>query len=590
LAGLSSPSPAPDPDGSVASTHQGTSWRSLLVSTSLARAMRLPAATSRHVEVERDVAIAMDDGVELLADVYTPVVEPPAATILVRTPYGRGRTIGLVYGRLFAERGFRVVLQSCRGTFGSGGTFTPQIDERRDGLATIRWIEAQPWFDGRLAMNGPSYMGYAQWAVAPEAGPSLLAVCPAVSTSDLASHWYQSNSYSLSDALEWTALIAMQESQRYPMLDTLLSRHGRRAQRHSHHLPLESLDEKVVGREVWFWREFLAYAERRRDPSQPVDPATAAPDLSGVTAAVAMVSGWYDIFLPAQLDDYKALVAAGNQPQLTIGPWTHAHPELNSVAAQESLQWIRAKVAGEPVALRTQPVRILVMGADEWRDEPSWPPPGFEPQRWHLQAAGGLAPAPPAEDAGAPESRFRYDPADPTPLVGGPTLTNGGRRNQRTTESRPDVLSFTGEVLDADVEVIGEVTAEIYVASDLPHFDIFVRLCDVTSRDRSYNVTDGLSRISPEQPAGLLESPDGDGSSLVCRVDVTLWPTAYRFRAGHRIRLQVTGGAHPRFARNLGTGDPLGTGVTMRVANQVVHHSAGWPSALVLPVRQSSGA
>jgi uncharacterized protein len=565
--------PPPTTSGDSRAVPPATSWRALLASTSLARAMRLPPATSRDVDVDRDVRIAMDDGVELLADVYTPVVEPPAATVLVRTPYGRRRTIGLVYGRLFAERGFRVVLQSCRGTFGSGGEFTPQIDERRDGLATIRWIEAQAWFNGKLAMNGPSYMGYAQWAAAPEAGPSLQAICPAVTMSDLASHWYQGGSYSLSDALEWTALIALQESHRYPMLDTLLSRHGRRARRYSHHLPLETIDEKVVGKPVWFWKEFMNFAELRHDRSRML-PEMAASDVSRVTAAVSMVGGWYDIFLPAQIADFKALVAAGNPPQLTIGPWTHAHPELNSVAAQDALQWIRAKAAGEPVALRDQAVRFFVMGADDWREEPSWPPPGYEPQPWYLRPERGLGPA--VAGAEADSSPFRYDPADPTPMVGGPVLTNGGRRNQRSTESRPDVLCFTSPVLEADLEVVGDLTAEIFVSSDLPHFDVFVRLCDVTPRDRSYNVADGLTRVIP-----------GDTSLVggVHRVVIPLWPTAYRFRAGHRLRVQIAGGAHPRYARNLGTGEPLGTGTTMRVAEQTIHHDQGRPSAIVLPVR-----
>jgi putative CocE/NonD family hydrolase len=543
--------------------------------------MRLPPPTSRDVEVTRNVAIPMDDGVELLADIYVPMADPPDVTVLVRSPYGRQRAIALVYGRLFAERGCRVVLQSCRGTFGSGGEFTPQIDERRDGLATIRWIEAQPWFNGRLAMNGASYMGYAQWAVAPEAGPSLRVVCPSVTMSDLASHWYRGGSYSLSDSLEWMAMITLQETHRYPMIDTVLSRHGRRAHRHAHHLPLEALDEKLVGRPVPFWREFLAYADRRLDPALTEDPATVAVDLSKVTAAVTMVAGWYDIFLPAQLEDYQRLVDAGNQPQLTIGPWTHGHPELNAVAAQDALQWIRAKAGEEPVALRELPVRLHVQGADEWRDEPSWPPPGYRAERWYLQPDAGLGTEPPVGDE-AP-STFRYDPADPTPMVGGPLLTHGGRRNQRATESRPDVLSFTSEPLAADVEVVGELCAEIHVRSDLEHFDVFVRLCDVNPRDRSYNVADGLERIIP--------GPAVAGAGGVRRVEVALWPTAYRFAKGHRIRVQVSAGAHPRFARNLGTGEPLGTGVTMRVAHQAVHHSRARPSAVVLPVRvQSSGA
>ena len=130
-----------------------------VMSRVLARVMSLPRAIDTRVTVERRVRVPMDGGAALLADVYTPAGPGPHPTVLVRSPYGRGGPFGLFLGRMFAERGYRVVLQSCRGTFGSAGSFEPNFNERADGLATVRWVEGQPWFDGRLAMNGPSYLG-----------------------------------------------------------------------------------------------------------------------------------------------------------------------------------------------------------------------------------------------------------------------------------------------------------------------------------------------------------------------------------------------------------------------------------------------
>ena len=139
------------------------------------------------------------------------------------------------------------------------------------------------------------------------------------------------------------------------------------------------------------------------------------------------------------------------------------------------------------------------------------------------------------------------------------------------------MLVFTSRVLDADVEVIGEIGAEIHMSSDLDHFDVFVRLCDVDEKGRSHNVCDGLERVAPAR--GFTRATDGSWT-----IRVALWPTAQRFLAGHRIRVQVASGAHPRFARNLGTGEPLATAITMRVAHQAIHHDPRHPSAIVLPV------
>ncbi len=538
------------------------------------RMLSLPAAMDRTVLIERDVPVPMEDGVNLAADIYSPPTGSALPTVLVRSPYGRRGPFGFLFGRLFAERGYRVVVQSCRGTFGSGGVFHPHVNERVDGLATIRWIERQTWFDGRLAMNGPSYLGGVQWAVADAAGPALRALCTHVTYSDIASHWYRGGSFALEDMIEWTAIVTEQEAERFGMLKQLLESRPRRIDKVINSLPVIELDERVLGRRDDFWREIVEHASSDDAFWEPTDHSAR---LSQVTAPVLQVGGWYDIFLPTQLADYARLVVAGNQPRLVIGPWTHISPRCAAAQVTESLHWMDRHVRGtSPIGKSDEspPVRLFVMGAEKWVDFPSWPPPGSQPQRWYLHAGGRLDPNTPTD--GGPDT-YVYDPAAPTPVVGGTLLRrSGGRRDQAPTEGRSDVLVFTSEVLRKDIEVIGEVTAEIYVASDLEHFDVFVRLCDVDAKGRSTNVCDGIERAS------LKRWPrSADGTSAV---RVTLWPTAQRFLAGHRIRVQVSSGAHPRFARNLGTGEPMASATTMRIAHQSIHHDLRHLSAIVLPL------
>ena len=222
-----------------------------------------------------------------------------------------------------------------------------------------------------------------------------------------------------------------------------------------------------------------------------------------MTVPVSAIARWYDIFLPGQLRDFRILQEKGRPARLTVGPWTHT------------------EVA--------------------WRDFESWPPAGYFPQRFHLAAGGALGSEPPAESE---PDRYRYDPAAPTPAAGGVRMVkDSGRVDNTALEARPDVLTYTTGPLVEDLEVIGEVRAEIWFSSSLPHADVFVRLRDVDPVGRSWNVCDGLTSV------------DGADGDLPRRVDVRLWPTAYRFKRGHRIRVQVSSGAFPRFARNPGTGE-----------------------------------
>nr|WP_312871435.1 CocE/NonD family hydrolase [Amycolatopsis acididurans] len=289
-----------------------------------------------------------------------------------------------------------------------------------------------------------------------------------------------------------------------------------------------------------------------------------------VTVPVSSIGGWYDIFLPGQLRDFRVLQEAGTPARLTVGPWTHL--SFDPLPQHEALEFALPCARGERPPERAA-VRLYVMGEEAWRDFESWPPPGYSPRRFHLQPAGGLAPAVPTH---AEPDAYRYDPADPTPAAGGVRMVrDAGRGDNRALEARDDVLTYTTDVLSRDVEVIGEVSAEIWFRSSLAHADVFVRLCDVGPRGRSVNVCDGLVSVT-------------GADELACR-QVRLWPTAHRFRRGHRIRVQVSSGAFPRYARNPGTGEPHATAVRMLVADQEVHHDAARPSAIILPVRAAAG-
>ncbi len=549
------------------------------------RILKLPAADHPRVTVDRDLPVPMRDGQILLADRYRPrsAPDPAPPVVLVRGPYGRRGLYGLLFGRLLAERGFTAVVQSTRGTFGSGGVFEP-FKEREDGADTVAWITSQPWFTGVLGTTGLSYLGLTQWALAADAGPVLRASVITASASQFRDQTYPGGGFGLASGLFWANLISGQEKR--GGLARMVAGRGRLAGSLSG-LPLADLDRRATGQRVDFWQDWLAHSA----PGDPYwDDRRFDGTLADVTAQVTLIGGWYDIFLPWQVSDYAALRAAGRHPRLTIGPWAHADPAMAGTGLRETVTRLRAALLDEPgpadeparPAGPTRPedpgpVRVFVTGGIGWRSLPDWPPPARSTP-WYLADGGRLRSEPPVT---AEPGRYRYDPADPTPALSGPVLGSrpAGPVDNRELEARADVLVFTGTALDADLDVIGPVSARLHVTASAGYADFFVRLCDVHPDGRSLNVCDGLIRLRPDEPDAAAADADG-----IRPVTVELWPTAHRFARGHRIRLQVSSGAVPRFARNTGTGEPLGTATTLVASEQAVHHDADHPSAIVLPV------
>jgi putative CocE/NonD family hydrolase len=538
-----------------------------LVTRGVARLADLPPAKTHDVSVDRDFAVPMPDGVVLRADRYFPTAEPSGLPLLLtRTPYGR-KVEGLL-GRIYAERGYQVVIVSCRGTFESEGEWSPFRNERADGHAVLDWVAQQPWFGGVVGLFGASYVGLTQWSVIDGLPDYVKAWAPTVTCSYFADLFYPGGSFALESTLTWYDGLAVQEKGTPTVLRHMVGQKKRVAAA-AKILPLSDIDVALTGGPVPPYQQWL------ENPG--VDNPWWAEINFGRNLKKAppasFVAGWYDLFLRDQVRDFVALRTAGRDVRMAIGPWTHGAMGGAGKSMRNTLAWMDTHVAGHATADSTARVELLVMGADKWVEFPDWPPPATE-QRWHLQAGGGLSTDVPAESA--PDT-YRYDPADPTPGIGGCSLLrpNAGRKDNKVRETRKDVLLYTSEPMTDELTVAGPVSMDLYVKSSLDHTDFFVRLCDVDEKGKSYSLCDGILRIGPEQK----RTKDGG-----MRLKIELFPTANTFRKGHRIRLQVSSGAYPTYVRNLGSGEPLGQGTTLVVADQEVFHDPKRPSALILPV------
>jgi uncharacterized protein len=536
----------------------------MLAGRAVGRLLGLPPHTT-DFDVRRRVPIPMRDGVELVADHYRPLTGNPAGTLLVRTPYGRGYPESVLFGGVYAARGYHVVVSSVRGTFGSGGAFDPFVNEIADGADTVAWLRDQPWFTGSFGTMGASYLGFTQWALLTDPPREMAAAVITVGPHDISGPRWGTGSFGLNDFLGWSDGVAHQEETGRIRNLTRLAGAKRRMARATGGLPVGEAARTMLGDGAPWFESWVGHPEHD-DPFWASLQLQSALERSEIP--VLLLTGWQDLFIEQTLEQYAQLRRRDVEVALTIGGWRHSQMLTTGAPTvlRESLAWFDVHVAGGRRANRS-PVRIHV-NHHGWLDLAHWPPPMPEQVRY-LQPGGRLGNAVPPDTA--PASSFTYDPADPTPSIGGHLLSaEGGYRNDATLAERADVLTFTGDTLPADVYVVGNPVLELSHSCDNPHNDLFVRLSEVDAKGRSRNVSDGYRR----------------GTSDSGPVRFEMDAVAHRFRAGSRIRVLVAGGSHPRFARNLGTGEPLITGTRLRPATHTVHLGEG-TSRLRLPAGSS---
>ncbi|MCW2880821.1 MAG: hydrolase [Sphaerisporangium sp.] len=535
------------------------------------RLRKLPAPRNKYV-VERGLRTPTQDGFVLVSDHYAPVVSGAgSATILIRTPYGRGMPVAQLWGRTFAARGYHVILQSCRGTLDSTGTFEPMVREAEDAQDTIVWLREQPWFNGELATMGMSYLAFTQWALLADPPPELRASVMIAGPHDFSRAIWENGSFALENFLGWSDANSVPFENR-PSLFRQLAGNKQTVNRQkaaSAGLPMAHAAESILGGRAPWYREWL----ERPDLTDPYWRRYNFTDAGQrVQTPTLLVGGWQDIFVGQTIEQYEALRSRGIDVALTLGPWTHVGHLLkgSAVIDNEALNWLDMHLGNQGPGRRTQPVHTFITGSGAWHASPVWPPSRTE-TTWYPNDDGLLG----TTVSPGGRSKFRFDPSDPTPSVGGRRLSAGaGVRNNGDLEARRDVLTFTTPALTAELEFEGFPVVDVSLSVDNSYADIFIRICDVDKKGRSHNITDTLVRLDTTAAADEVQ-----------HITARLSPCAHRLMKGHRLRLQLSGGAHPQYARNLGTGEPLSTGTGLKASVHTINHDN---TRLTLPVTSST--
>jgi putative CocE/NonD family hydrolase len=530
-----------------------------LLTRGLSRLLHLPAAQTRRLERQRDLPMELSDGTVLLADRWFPRGQPTGLpTLLMRTAYGR-RGVWAFEAALLAERGYNVLVQSSRGTHGSGGVFEPFAHERADGIEAIAWLHAQPFCDGRVATWGSSYCGYTQLALCDGVDPTLLsALAPSVASADLRDLFRPYNAFTLQSMGGW--IYGLDPEGRRGLLGSVKHMRAGRVPREriKAELPVRELDVVLTGEPRDYFRDWVDHS--RDDPYW--DRFDARAGLRTQRAPMSFHAGWFDIFTPTQLADAEVLLNTGRDVRLTIGPWNHGGGF--AMRMRDALQLFDETMKGGAARVDERPVKIQLYGDKRWWAFSGWPLVS-SPLAYHLRADGGLSADAPTDPA---RLEWTDDPADPAPSCGGAALDKGGPVDNAVREARPDVLTFTTEPFTEDLVVIGRPRVTVRSDADVPSYDVVVRLCVVDAQGVSRNVSDGLQQIA--------------GGSA--DVEIEMWPVGLRVLAGQRLRLQVAGALHPLWARNLHVAGDQAAATAGVPARQALLIAPETPAQLVLPV------
>ncbi len=576
-----------------------------------------------NLSIEKNLEVAMRDGAVLATDIYRPAGGDALPVVLLRLPYNKENPVLLfLAGDILrvAQAGYAVVVQDCRGTFASGGEFDPYFQEAKDGADTIAWIAAQPWCSGVVGMMGASYYGATQWLAASEQPPALRAMAPFITTDQYYDRWtYQGGAFQLGFMLQWASstfavgeVVRRLGQGRADMADFGAAIAGGDGVAAAYeHLPLN--DVPGLKEFAPYYLDWLAH------PSYDDYWRAAAPceHYEKITAPALNFGGWYDLFLGGTLANYTGMKTRGGSEaarahqRLVIGPWVHGYnggvyPERNfglmamdAVADVTSQQirwfdhWLKGEANGVP---DDKPVKLFIMGLDAWREEADWPLPDTRFEKWYLHSGGRAnsaagdgvlsTTAPHAEQA----DTYLYDPRDPVRTCGGATFlpglfiaANAGPRDQREIEARADVLCYTSEVLSEDNEVTGPVSLSLFVSSSALDTDFTGKLVDVYPDGRAMILTDGILRARYRES---FSAPKLMQPGTVYELQIDMVATANLFRAGHRIRLEVSSSNFPRFDRNTNSGGVIAeeTATDFVVATNRVWHDGSHASHLVLPV------
>lgn len=575
------------------------------------------------VITEINVPVTMRDGTILYTNIFRPGKEGKYPAVLMRMPYVKDS--GFVTGRYFdpvrmVRSGYVVVAEDCRGTGASEGEYHQFVNDVEDGYDTVEWVAAQPWCNGNVGMYGHSYLGCMQMLAALSRPPHLKAICPAqVSHSLRGMPMWENGVFLLRLGLMWFNGQITSELAKGDLPPEKLKSLRQRFQNIMENpdemcrvLPLLDVPSNLIARELRLGSTYSDWITNVEDDSFWKKLYNPLP-LEKIDVPAFHLGGWYHhAITSAVLKNFMVMKEKGpselirKSQKLLIGPWVHVGTtgligdlDFGIAAAGSSIDFLGKQIRWFDYWLKginngiieEPPVNIFVMGSNVWRDENEWPLARAKYVKYYFHS-GGHANSRHGDGVLSTEycaeeepDIYLYDPRNPVPTKIG---TSGdfyvnifGAYDQQDIEDRSDVLVYTTPVLRTDIEVTGPIIIKLYASSSAVDTDFTGKLVDVWPDGRAYNVVDGVVRARYRES---VSNPQMIKPNKVYEYSIDLRNTSNVFKAGHRIRVEVSSSSFPKWDRNLNTGHPIGRDAEIKVAVQTIYHNNQYHSHILLPV------
>ena len=586
------------------------SLRSTLSRVLLASLFAAPVmlfAQTYAIVTQRGVEAKMRDGTILRADIYRPKADGKFPVLLQRTPYDKRNEAA--FAAKAVARGYVVVVQDVRGRYSSEGTWYPFKNESNDGYDTVEWVAALPYSNGKVGMFGGSYVGATQMLTAIAHPPHLSAICPVVTASNYHDGWtYQGGAFEQWFNQSWTSGLA-QDTLSRAVEENTNALNGIWKPLNEYplfQLPQTSAPWELTSTLAPYFQDWLAHP----DYDDYWKRWSIEEHFSEINVPILTIAAWYDIFLGGSLRNYVGVKAhgasdaarKGQRLLVMIGGHAGSGPVVGDLdfgpsskldEDEVTLDWYDYTLKGTANNFASpKPVRLFVMGTNQWRDEDDWPLPRARETKYFLHSAGK---ANSARGDGTlnttaartePSDHYVYDPTNPAPTIGGPLCCDSGHlkpgaRDQRPVEARDDVLIYSTPVLAQDIEVTGPIKLELFASSTAVDTDFIAKLVDVWPDGFAQNLTEGIvrARYRDSQERPTLMNPD-----QVYKFALDMWATSNVFRKGHRLRLEISSSNFPRFDRNMNNGQDAASVQKPISATNTIYHDAEHPSVLFLPI------
>lgn len=560
---------------------------SLLSSAAMAQDPASPEASNEKNYVYKDTVTFSADGHKMVTQMYIPEGEGPWPVVVYRTPYHNfpARDVFASY-RKYAENGMVFLIQRCRGTGGSEGTYEPNVYERGDGKALLDWLQEAPWCSS-IALTGCSYMGLTSWILGDILPDKVKGMYVEHYGVDRHLSAYSSGAFRQDILTAWAI-----DNAKEPITKPEVVKNSKYYDEMMH-MPQINMDVERLGAELPWYRDWISHTDYTDRYWHEGFWGTLKSIPAQINVPMTVVAGHFDHHMEGTLLGYELLSdEVKSKSRLIVGGWDHdfkTTPKLEGIIndkqvniEEDRFNWLHALLIEERVP--EHEVKVYAIGADKWLDLEEWPSASSQTIEYYLDSKETALKPKVSRSKG--NWSYMYDPTNPVISVGGETLFSSNSRKgsilQQPVGYRDDILFFLSEPVEMPMTISGPLTAKIWFSSDCEDTAVTVKVSEERADGSTYNIRTGIATLAfRDDKLGSRQTyTPGD----VVEVTVEMLPIIWEIQPGSRIRIDISSSDFPQYSVHSNYPGVWSEQTRTRIATQTVHTGRKYPTRVIIPV------